>query len=78
MKTRIFALLMGLVMCLSLLSACDLFGGKSEAEKQREYYQQQVDAYNQQQEINRQQQEEYYRQLEESLQEWAEATYGNQ
>ena len=79
MKTGLFVILTALVLCLSLLSACDLFGGKSDAQRQQEYYQQQVDAYNQEQEAYYQQrQEEIRKQLEEGLQEWADTVYGNQ
>ncbi len=75
MKTRHLVLLIVLVVCLPLLSACDLFGGKSDAEKKREYYQQQIDAYNQAREIYRQQQEKYYEDLQKALQDLAEQTY---
>jgi hypothetical protein len=78
MKTGLLVILIALVLCLSLLSACDLFGGKSDAQRQQEYYQQQVDAYNQEQEAYQQQQEEIRKALEEALQEWADTSYGNQ
>ena len=76
MKTRLLVVLAVLVLGISSLSACDLFG-KSDAERQQEYYQQQIEAYNQAREIRQQQQEEFNRQLEEALEEWVEATYGN-
>ena len=75
MKIRYLCLLIALVMCMPLLSACDLFGGKSKAEKQQEYYQQQIDAYNEAREAYRESQEQYYKDLEKALQEWAEAAY---
>lgn len=76
MKTRVLIVLMALVLCLSLLSACDLLGGKSEAERQQEYYEQQIEAFNQAQEAEQKRQEELREALETALQEWADATYG--
>jgi predicted Abi (CAAX) family protease len=77
MKIWQICLVIVLVVCLTLLSACGLFG-KSKAEKEREYQEKQVEAYNQAIEIYNQQQQEYRENLQEALQEWAEAAYGSQ
>jgi ABC-type phosphate transport system substrate-binding protein len=76
MKTWQICLVIVLIVCLPLLSACGLFG-KSKAEKEREYQELQIEAYNQQVEIYNQQQEEYRQALQEALQEWAEEAYGS-
>ena len=78
MKTGYKVLVVVLILSLPLLSACDLFGGKSSAEKEAEIYQQQVDAINEAREIYRQQQEQYYQDLQEALQDMYEQHYENQ
>ena len=77
MKIWQMCLVIALVLCLTLLSACGLFG-KSKAEKDREYQEQQIEAYNQAVEAYNQQQEEYRESLQKALQEWADAKYNNQ
>ena len=77
MKIWQMCLVIVLVVCLPLLSACGLFG-KSQAEKEREYQEQQVEAYNKAVEAYNQQQQEYRENLEKALQEAAESIYGNQ
>ena len=58
-----------LLVSLPALSACDLFGGK---DKEREYYQQQLEAINKAQEAYQKQQEEYYKSLQDGFQQWSE------
>jgi hypothetical protein len=77
MKILQICLVIVMVVCLTLLSACGLFG-KSQAEKEREYQEMQIEAYNQQVEAYNQQQQEYREALQKALQEWAEAAYGSQ
>ena len=60
-----------LLVTLPALSACDLFGGSKD--KEREYYEQQLEYYKQVQEANNKAREEYRKQLQEGLEEWAKA-----
>lgn len=66
-------LLAVLLVSLPVLSACDLLG-LNKKEKEREYYEQQLEAIKKVQEANQKAQEEYYealrKGLEEYLQEW--------
>ena len=56
------------------VSACSaLGGGNSEQERQRLYYEQQIEVYKKQLEIQRQQQAEYNKQVEAGLKQWSEA-----
>jgi len=68
MKKRYAILLSILLVSLPVLSACDLFGG---GDREREYYQQQLEAYKKVQEANQKATEEYNKNLQEGLQKWA-------
>ena len=71
MKTWQALLLVILLVTMPVISACDLFGGgKSKAEREQEYYQQQLDAIREAQEIQRQQIAEQNQRLQEALQEY--------
>ncbi len=62
-------LLSMLLITMPVLSACDLFG-KSRAQREREYYEEQLEAYKKVQEANRKAQEEYNKRLQEGLEEY--------
>ena len=64
-------LLASLLMTMPVFSACDLFGGGSQEQRQREYYERQLEAYKKVQEANRKQQEAYNEQIRQGLEEWA-------
>jgi len=69
MKKRYAILLSILLVSLPVLSACDLFGG---GDREREYYQQQLEAYKKVQEANQKATEEYNKNLQKGLQKWSE------
>ena len=57
-----------------VLSSCEEIGlGGSSYDRDRAYYEQQLEAYKKAQEINRQQQEDYNRRVAEGLTQWSEA-----
>ena len=67
-------LLVILLAAMPVLSACDLLGmGNSQAQKDREYYEQQLEAYQKVQEANRKAQEAYNEQLRQGLEEYYKA-----
>ena len=68
MKKRYAILLSILLVSLPVLSACDLFGG---GDREREYYQQQLEAYKKVQDANQKATEEYNKNLREGLQKWS-------
>ena len=70
MKTWHAVVLAVLIISLPLLSGCDILGIGNKAQKEQNYYQQQLKTYQQVQEANRKAQEAYNEALKKGLEEY--------